>query len=669
MKRRLFRLLRRFSAMLCILPACGFSFAQTSSGPINLDRALRDEKPPEVDRAASYYHYALARWYENEGNPARAIEEMQTAIETNPASSAIHYEFAGLYARLGMIAEATRYADESVKLDPENPDPRWLLATIHLNSQTRRRGAAPRGNEALLQAARELEILEKLTPGEERVYYTLGGIYFELGEVDKALAAYEKFQKYSGTDSGYREIARYYASVNNFDMAAEYLNKGLEIQPDSAESLMMLGNIYLNQGKNREAAEAYKKLYDLSEGNAQIIFRLGAALFEAGEYREAVTALEELMKIARPDRMSQVLLGKSYFSINRYSDAIKIFTEVLSRVYDDMEARFYLAESYMKRGRYGDAAKLYEDLMMDRETPEAVNNRALFMDRLAGAWLALENYEKAIDLYEKIAEADPKDRFKLLEAYRVSEQYDKGIALGKEFLAKAPDDILLNIIYARMLADAGKKKEGAEVLSGLLKSHPDNIQIYLNLSEIYRQDKRYSDAEKVLLNGEDRIMNPEGVEQLKFHRAAVYEQQKSYDRAERLFMEILEARPDNASVLNYLGYMFADQGVRLDEAIRHIREALEIEPENGAYLDSLGWAYFRLGDMENAEKYLLEAVSIASGDATIHDHLGDLYFKTDRHEKAREHWTESLRIGKDPEEIQKVRKKLNQVEETQRRKK
>jgi len=669
MKRRFFRRFRLLLTGLCLLPACGFVFAQTSSGPINLDRALREDAPPEPDRAASYYHFALAKWYENNGDPASALSEMQSALEYNPSSSAVHNELAGLYARLGNIAEAIRSADESVRLDPENPDPHWLLANIHLmNSTARRRGGAPAGNEGLRQAMRELEILEKLTPEDERVYYTLGGIYFELGETEKALSAYEKYQKYSGSDNGYREIARYYASIKNLDMAVEYLNRGLELQPDSAESLVMLVNIYISQGKNKEAAEIYKKLNELSSGNVQIMLRLAATLFEAGDYREAAGVLEELMKTARPDRLSQVILGKCYFKMNRYSDAIRIFNEVLSRVYDDMEARFYLAESYVKRGRYEDAAKLYEDLLRDRENQEALNNHALFRDRLAGVWLGLENYEKAIDLYEEIAEADPQERYKLLEAYRVSEKYDKGLALGKEFLAKNPDDILIGIIYARTLADAGKKKDGAEFLSRLLQSHPDNIQIYLNLSEIYRQDKRYSDAEKVLLSGEERNKNPEDVEQLKFNRAAIYEQQKSFDRAEQLFKEILEKRPDHASALNYLGYMLADQGVRLDEAIRYIREALEIDPENGAYLDSLGWAYFRLDDMENAEKYLLEAVSVVPNDSTIHDHLGDLYFKIGQLEKARNYWAEAVRISKDPEEVQKVRRKLNQVEEPLRKK-
>ena len=657
----------RLLAGFCILTACGFVFAQTSSGPINLDRALRAESPLEPDRAASYFHYARARDYENNGDFGRALSEMQSALTANPASSAINYELAALYARMGNSEEATHYANESIKLDNENPDPHWLLVNINLSS--RQRGGPAAGNAGFGQALRELEILEKLTPEDERVYYALGGIYLELGEIDKGIAAYEKYQKSSGSDGGYREIARYYASVRNLDMAVEFLNKGLELQPDSTESLVLLGNIYLSQGNNKEAAAVFKKLFEVTNGNAQILRRLAATLFEAKDFAETAGVLEELAKRADPDRLSQLLLGRSYLGMNRYSDAIRLFNEVLSRVPDDMEARFYLAEAYARTGRNDDAVKIYEDLLRDKENPEAAGNRALFIDRLAGVLLDVENYERAIELYEELAGINPQERYKLLEAYRISEQYEKGLSLCKEMLTENPDDIVIGIIYARMLADSGKKKEGAEFLSGLLGSNPTDIRIYIYLSDIYRQDKRYAEAEKILLRGEEQTKEPEVVEQLKFNRAAVYEQQKSYDRAERLFREILENSPDNAQVLNYLGYMFADRGVRLDEAIKYIGKALEIDPENGAYLDSLGWAYFKLDDMENAEKYLLEAVRIVQKDSTIHDHLGDLYFKLGQLEKARDYWTEAERVGKDPEEIQKVRRKLNQVEQTLRKNK
>jgi len=91
-------------------------------------------------------------------------------------------------------------------------------------------------------------------------------------------------------------------------------------------------------------------------------------------------------------------------------------------------------------------------------------------------------------------------------------------------------------------------------------------------------------------------------------------------------------------------------------------EWLAIDPNNGAYLDSLGWAYFKLNDLENAEKYLMKADRFVKDDPVIYDHLGDLYHKLGDLKKARDYWNKSIRVETEPEEIQKIQKDLEIAE-------
>ncbi len=112
--------------------------------------------------------------------------------------------------------------------------------------------------------------------------------------------------------------------------------------------------------------------------------------------------------------------------------------------------------------------------------------------------------------------------------------------------------------------------------------------------------------------------------------------------AETYFRQALDLDPNNAMTLNYLGYMFADKGLRLPEAIKLIRKAVEQEPMNGAYLDSLGWVYFKMGEYEMAEDNLRQAVERDQTDPTVHDHLGDLYEKTGRIRLAAAQWELSI---------------------------
>jgi tetratricopeptide (TPR) repeat protein len=634
---------------------------QSTSKPINLDRELEEQVKP--DRAASYYHYSLAKWNEDKGDLAKAVSEMRSALRYNPDSSAIYFEMAGLMAKTGDIQGAVEYAQRAAELDPKDPGPHWLLANIYFRPQMK----GDTASADLQKAVQELEKIKEISPSDGRVYYALGGAYFELNQPDKAIEAFEKFQSLSpDMDNGYREIARYYDRIGNPEKATEYLLLGLKTQPDSIESLNLLATIYLKQSKNKEAIPIYKKLLEVTGENATTSRTLASLLIESGENGEAIKILNELAKTAPGDPVSQILLGRAQIGLHKYPEAI----ETLQSVSTDnanirMEAQFYLGRAYEENGNRKEAIDIYSHLLqkLPADDEDSKANRLLFQQRLAANYWETGEQEKAIAIYQDMAKVDPKANLLLLQAYRIARQFDKAIKLGKDQFDKDPANLQVGIEYAQILTEAGRTKEGTDILDKLLQSHPEETDLYIALSQLYVQDKQFSEAEKVLSRAEEKKPNDASDrDRIKFQKAAIYERQKDYDRAESLFRELLEENPSNAVVLNYLGYMLADRGVRLDEAVRYVKEALVIDPQNGAYLDSLGWAYFKLNDLKNAEMYLLEADRIVKNDPTIVEHLGDLYFKIGDLQKAESYWKRSVGIGTDQDDIQKVRKKLEELQ-------
>ena len=95
--------------------------------------------------------------------------------------------------------------------------------------------------------------------------------------------------------------------------------------------------------------------------------------------------------------------------------------------------------------------------------------------------------------------------------------------------------------------------------------------------------------------------------------------------------------------MNYLGYSFADRGIRLDEAEKLLRQAVALEPENGAFLDSLGWLRFKQGESRDAVK-ILEAAAQRAPDVLIFDHLAQAYVSVHEHAKAADMWTRALTL-------------------------
>ncbi|MGE5194162.1 MAG: tetratricopeptide repeat protein, partial [Deltaproteobacteria bacterium] len=136
-------------------------------------------------------------------------------------------------------------------------------------------------------------------------------------------------------------------------------------------------------------------------------------------------------------------------------------------------------------------------------------------------------------------------------------------------------------------------------------------------------------------------------------------------KGEEILEEIYKEDPEDTSVNNDLGYLYADQGKNLDQAESMIRKALSAEPENGAYLDSLGWVLFKRGKYEDALPYLEKAVknSPGAGDETLWEHLADVHERLNRPAQAVDNWKKSLDFAEkaqypDKKLIERVKEKI-----------
>jgi tetratricopeptide (TPR) repeat protein len=125
--------------------------------------------------------------------------------------------------------------------------------------------------------------------------------------------------------------------------------------------------------------------------------------------------------------------------------------------------------------------------------------------------------------------------------------------------------------------------------------------------------------------------------------------------------KILEINPDHAETANYIGYTYAEQGIRLDEAMDLIQKAVKLKPDSGYIIDSLGWVYFQKGLYDDAVHHLERAVKLTPDDPTINEHLGDAYRKKKDYKEALKRYERALLL-KHPNE-KKLRKKITEVQQ------
>ena len=129
---------------------------------------------------------------------------------------------------------------------------------------------------------------------------------------------------------------------------------------------------------------------------------------------------------------------------------------------------------------------------------------------------------------------------------------------------------------------------------------------------------------------------------------------------------ILELNPNHADALNYIGYTYAEQGIKLDKAMELIQKALKLKPESGYIIDSLGWVYYKKGSYDKAIHYLEKAANLTKDDPTINEHLGDAYLKKKEYKKALLYYEKALFL-KHPKEKQ-LKEKITGVKELLKKK-
>ena len=148
----------------------------------------------EADRAQSYYHFSLAKLYAEDQKFAESIAEFEQALDLDPESARLHFEFAETLRQAGAINRAMEEGRKSVELDPSDPDPHLLLGQIYYR-------AYQRGSADMLDAAvAEWKKVNELNPSEAEALYYLALHYYE--QKDFAQAA-ETFKRLNQVRPGY----------------------------------------------------------------------------------------------------------------------------------------------------------------------------------------------------------------------------------------------------------------------------------------------------------------------------------------------------------------------------------------------------------------------------------------------------------------------------------
>ena len=377
--------------------------------------------------------------------------------------------------------------------------------------------------------------------------------------------------------------------------ALQVIDTMLGVRPD--EAVLWSRKAVLLEALERpvEAEAAWRRTLELNPSDVTAIDRMTDLLRSSEREGELIELLESLRRRTDVDPLVQARLADLYLAKGDFARTVELLEPLADRGVLEPRARVILADLLANLDRREDAIEVLEELV-------ASGTRAAPVLRMLGELqLDAGRLEEARANLRAAIDADPDDPASYVSLLVVLGQSDPGLLRGEgddatraelaalidraETLAEA-DDLRQNFLLGAVIRRTGDLERAKPLLRRARDLQPDNRQVLYDL-------------------------------------AIVEEGTGDFEAAVQTLAKLLELDPDNAHLMNFYGYLLADQGWELDKAEVLIRAAVAEEPDNGAYVDSLGWVLYRKGDLDGALEQLIVAANLVGDDPVVLEHLGD----------------------------------------------
>jgi tetratricopeptide (TPR) repeat protein len=376
----------------------------------------------------------------------------------------------------------------------------------------------------------------------------------------------------------------------------------------------------------------------------------GMMLELAGKEKDAGTRLERAYKLE--DSMLRVADDYARW-LSRNKDAT-----AATAVYEAFDKKLPRHPLVLEGLRESKAGKKLSPLVDSPQTgaAEALYGIGATLTRRGGEDLALVYLQLALYL----APNHPMALLSLADLYESVKKPTMAIKVYERVPANSPLKRNAQIQLATDLDAVDRSDEAIKILKAVAAEDPKDVEAVMALGNIERSRKKFADCVQTYSQGLNGLPAPNEKNNwvYYYYRGICEERSKQWSKAEADMRKALDLQPEQAHVLNYLGYSWIDQGVNLDEGMRMIKRAVDQRPDDGYIVDSLGWAFYRIGNYEDAVKTLERAIDLKPEDPTINDHLGDAYWRVGRTLEAKYQWAHARDLKPEPEELPKIEAKI-----------
>jgi tetratricopeptide (TPR) repeat protein len=410
---------------------------------------------PDSDRATGGLLNALRA----AGRPLAEIMRLaDLAVARFRESEALLAFSAEIYYEAGEYLQSAELLRQLIALKPDASIYHGLLADVSLKLE--------RDEEALSEARTAL----KLEPSNPYANYSMGLIFFELGQHEEAA---ESFGKVSPGIPRLRRAEFYRAlSEEGRGRSSEAIKilEGLVSRfPDDFEFQYQLGSSLNGASRYEDAVGPLTKARQLRPKSLEAAAGLGLALFESGQLDRAVPVLEEALRISPGNEVVTMFLNvtRARQSLIPQIDELKRFAKENPQ---HVDVRRTLIQAFSFSRRVDEAEPYLKELL-------ALGPKDLKVYSYVGvAYSTAGRLDKAMEVHLKSLEVgeNPGAYLNIASIYAKRGDFERAAAAYGKVLELQPNSPDTMVIFGTLLLENGKRREALDLFKRSIAIKPTN---------------------------------------------------------------------------------------------------------------------------------------------------------------------------------------------------
>ena len=577
-----------FVTVLMLTSCGGIRSVRTAKTTAKADGAsLMKETLLSAEQQRKYdYFFLEAMRMKGKNEYDAAFGLLQHCLDINPTASSALYEISQYYMFLRQVPQGQVALEQAVAFAPDNY---WYS----------------QGLVSLYQQQNELDkaaaLLEKMVtrfPSKQDPLFSLLDIYSRQEKYNDVISTLNRLEKRLGKNEQLSmEKFRIYLQMKDDKKAFQEIESLVQEYPMDMRYQVILGDVYLQNGKKQEAYDAYQKVLAVEPDNPMALFSMASYYEQTGQkelYQQQLDTLLLNKKVTSDTKISvmrQVIAENEQSSAKDSTQVIALFDRMMKQDMDDPQIPMLYSQYLLSKNMEQEAVPVLEQVV----DLDPTNKAARLM--LVSAAVKKEDYKQIIKVCEPGIEATPDALelyYYLAIAYHQAEQGDSVLSVCNRALEHITPDTRKEVVS----------------------------DFYSIMGDIYHTKKQMTEA------------------------------YAAYDSA-------LVYNPSNIGALNNYAYYLSVERRDLDKAEEMSYKTVKAEPNNSTYLDTYAWILFEKGNYAEARIYIDNAMkNDGEKSDVIVEHCGDIYFMTGDVEGALNYWKKALEMGSESKTLkQKIEKK------------